>query len=181
MISERLYRVLLLAYPREHRREYGEPMVQLFRDQMRRDGGGFRALVVWVQMIFDLVRSVARERKEEAMFESVTAKKALARSGIFLFRSFLGAIMLYLVTALVVLTAGLVSLLTGWYPFAIEAGPLGFLGYTMHIDNNTNYDVLIEPNLLGFFFLVVVAGLLIRVGPAFRALQSSLKSWGGLS
>ena len=27
MISERLYRVLLLAYPREHRREYGEPMV----------------------------------------------------------------------------------------------------------------------------------------------------------
>ena len=52
--------------------------------------------------------------------------------------------MLYLVTALVVLTAGLVSLLTGWYPFAIETGPLGFLGYTMHIDNNTNYDVLIR-------------------------------------
>ena len=78
MISERLYRVLLLAYPREHRREYGEPMVQLFRDRMRRDGGGFRALVVWVQMIFDLVRSVARERKEEAMFDSLV--KSLCRS-----------------------------------------------------------------------------------------------------
>ena len=35
MISERLYRALLLVYPSEHRREYGEPMVQLFRDRMR--------------------------------------------------------------------------------------------------------------------------------------------------
>ena len=32
MISERVYRALLLAYPSEHRREYGEPMAQLFAD-----------------------------------------------------------------------------------------------------------------------------------------------------
>ncbi len=32
MISEKLYRALLVVYPSEHRREYGEPMVQLFRD-----------------------------------------------------------------------------------------------------------------------------------------------------
>ena len=65
MVSEKVYRALLRAYPSEHRREYGEPMVQLFRDRMRRDGGGLRTLVVWMQMFFDLVRSVFRERREE--------------------------------------------------------------------------------------------------------------------
>ena len=64
MLSERMYRALLWAYPRQHRREYGEPMVQLFRDRMRRDGGGVRTLVVWVQMVFDLVGSAFKERKQ---------------------------------------------------------------------------------------------------------------------
>jgi hypothetical protein len=31
-LSERLYGILLLAYPRPFRREYGEPMMQLFGD-----------------------------------------------------------------------------------------------------------------------------------------------------
>ena len=64
MLSERVYRWLLVVYPREHRREYGELMVQLFRDRMRRDGGGFRGLVVWMQMIFDLVGAAFKEHKE---------------------------------------------------------------------------------------------------------------------
>ena len=46
MLSERLYRALLLVYPKEHRREYGELMVQLFRDRMRYEGGGLRDLIV---------------------------------------------------------------------------------------------------------------------------------------
>ncbi len=64
MLCERVYRWLLVAYPREHRREYAELMVQLFRDRMRRDGGGFRALTVWVQMIFDLVVAAFKQHKE---------------------------------------------------------------------------------------------------------------------
>ncbi len=64
MVSEKVYRVLLRAYPGEHRREYGELMVQLFRDRMRRDGGGLRTLVVWIQMFFDLTRSAFTERME---------------------------------------------------------------------------------------------------------------------
>ena len=66
MLSERVYRRLLLVYPREHRREYEEPMVQLFRDRMRRDGGGFRGTVVWTQMMFDLVGAAFKEHKEGA-------------------------------------------------------------------------------------------------------------------
>ena len=64
MLSERVYRWLLFAYPREHRREYGEPMVQLFLDRMRRDGSGFRALAVWLHMLFDLIGSAFEEHKE---------------------------------------------------------------------------------------------------------------------
>ena len=65
MISERVYRKLLAVYPKEHRQEYGELMVQLFRDRMRRDGSGFRGMVVWTQMIFDLAVSAFEEHKEE--------------------------------------------------------------------------------------------------------------------
>ena len=64
MLSEKLYRALLVAYPREHRREYGELMVQLFRDRMRRDGGGLGVLKVWLAMIVDLVTSALKEHSK---------------------------------------------------------------------------------------------------------------------
>ncbi len=63
MISEKVYRALLAVYPREHRREYGELMVQLFRDRMRHDGGGYRGLIVWAQMMRDLFVSAYEEHK----------------------------------------------------------------------------------------------------------------------
>lgn len=63
MISERLYRALLWIYPKEHRREYGELMVQLFRDRMRHDGRGFGGLIVWAQMIRDLFVSALEEHR----------------------------------------------------------------------------------------------------------------------
>ena len=71
MLSEKLYRALLVAYPREHRREYGELMVQLFRDRMRRDGGGLGVLKVWPAMIVDLVTSAMKEHSSGG---SVTAR-----------------------------------------------------------------------------------------------------------
>ena len=67
MFPERVYRWLLVVYLREHRREYGELMVQLFRDRMRSDGNGFRGLVVCIEMIFDLVRAAFKEHKEEGV------------------------------------------------------------------------------------------------------------------
>ena len=66
MFSEWVYRRLLVFYPREHRREYEEPMAQLFRDRMRRDGGGLRGLAVWTHMTFDLVGAAFKEHKEGA-------------------------------------------------------------------------------------------------------------------
>ena len=66
MFAEWVYRRMLLVYPREHRREYEEPMVQLFRDRMRSEGGGFGWLIVWTQMMFDLVGAAFKEHKEGA-------------------------------------------------------------------------------------------------------------------
>ena len=100
------------------------------------------------------------------MLERAMIKKAVARSAGFLLRSLIGALVIYLVITAVVLSAGLVSLLTGWYPFAIESGPLGFLGYTMVIDNKTNFHVSSEISWYGVLVLVVAAGILIRVWSA---------------
>lgn len=66
-VSERVYRTLLVAYPADHRHTYGEPMVQLFRDRMRRDGGGHRTFLVWFVVGFDLLSSAFKERLETIM------------------------------------------------------------------------------------------------------------------
>ena len=62
MVSETVYRTLLVAYPRDFRDEYGELMVQFFRDRMRWDGRGVRGLILWMQLIFDLAASAFKER-----------------------------------------------------------------------------------------------------------------------
>ena len=66
-LSERVYRVLLVAYPLKHRRRYGEPMALLFRDRLRRDGGGLGTMGLWGHVGFDLARSAFTERMEITM------------------------------------------------------------------------------------------------------------------
>ena len=63
-MSEWVYRMLLVLYPSEHRREYEEQMVQLFGDRMRRDGGGYRTAIVWFDILSDLIRSALNEHLE---------------------------------------------------------------------------------------------------------------------
>lgn len=63
--SERVYRVLLLAYPREFRRDRGSEMAQLFGDLCReeqRRGGAIGLLMVWVRTAPDLVATAFAER-----------------------------------------------------------------------------------------------------------------------
>jgi hypothetical protein len=63
--SERVYRVLLLAYPREFRRDCGTEMVQAFgdlcREEMRR-GGALGLVRVWARTLPDLVATAFAER-----------------------------------------------------------------------------------------------------------------------
>ncbi|HEY6629369.1 MAG TPA: hypothetical protein VI193_10335 [Acidimicrobiia bacterium] len=64
---ERIYRSLLILYPEAHRREYGEPMVQLMRDRFRDEGGGMGTVRLWGQIAGDLVRTALSERTEMTM------------------------------------------------------------------------------------------------------------------
>lgn len=60
----RLYRLLLKLYPKAHRREYGSPMEQLFRDRCRDalDRAGLRGMAgLWRRVIADLIVTVPSE------------------------------------------------------------------------------------------------------------------------
>ena len=63
--SERVYRALLLAYPREFRREYGPQMEQAFGDLYReaRERGGRSGIAhLWVLAVSDLARTAVAQR-----------------------------------------------------------------------------------------------------------------------
>ena len=176
MISERVYRALLVLYPAEYRHEYEEPMVQLFRDRMRRDGGGFRTALVWMRMVFDLVGSAFAERTESVMLASATAKRAAVRSGEFLLWSLVGAIGFYMVTTLAVVIASIVSVKTGFLTFTMASG--FFLMYqpdnTFVIHDRTKFSF--EFDLIHFLVLVIAAGLLTGTALAMRSLRMPLRS-----
>ena len=56
-LSERIYRKMLRLYPEAHRREFGEPMAQLFRDQCRDawgDGSYGGLAKLWLNTLPDL-------------------------------------------------------------------------------------------------------------------------------
>ena len=62
MSAERIYRLLLHAYPRHFRSEYGREMVLLFRDQCRESDA--RTLGFWAAVICDIARSAPALRVE---------------------------------------------------------------------------------------------------------------------
>jgi capsular polysaccharide biosynthesis protein len=65
VFSRRVYRLLLAAYPRAHRKEYGGPMEQLFRDQCRDAWQRRRiwgVLGLWLRVLPDLLKTAIWER-----------------------------------------------------------------------------------------------------------------------
>lgn len=63
--SQRVYRALLLVYPREFRREYGPQMEQAFGDLYRQacERGGRRGIgLLWALTISDLARTAVEQR-----------------------------------------------------------------------------------------------------------------------
>ena len=65
MNSERVYGILLKFYPVSYRREYGEPMAQCFRDQLREaDSAGKRA-GFWRRTLADWARTVPARHWEQ--------------------------------------------------------------------------------------------------------------------
>jgi hypothetical protein len=71
-VSQRLFHLLLFAYPREFRHEYGPQMTQLFRDcyrdQTNQSATGL--WVLWLHTVSDLFVSAPREHLERLRRES---------------------------------------------------------------------------------------------------------------
>ena len=57
-LSERIYRILLKAYPNRYLCRYGEPMTQLFSDQLQRASGAGPLVLLWLRTMGDLSRTV---------------------------------------------------------------------------------------------------------------------------
>ncbi len=87
MNAERIYRMLLRAYPPAFRAEYGREMVLVFRDQCR--DSDVRTLGFWMRVFSDIVRSAPTLRAEATRTVEVIMKLAaiptvlLAAFGIF--------------------------------------------------------------------------------------------------
>src|SRR4029079_14873344 len=68
--SQRIYRSLLLVYPRAFRQVYGADMVQVFGDRLRgeRQRNGRRAsLRTWFLTLLDLFKTAPLQRMEKKM------------------------------------------------------------------------------------------------------------------
>ena len=64
--SERIYRLFLTLYPREHRRHYEELMVTHFRDQLKEARRERAVLHLWLRTLIDVVTTVPLEHMQSA-------------------------------------------------------------------------------------------------------------------
>ena len=74
MSAERIYRLLLRAYPPDFRAEYGREMMLLFRDQCRESD--VRTVGFWARVFWDVVRSAPALRAEATRTVEVIMKLA---------------------------------------------------------------------------------------------------------
>jgi hypothetical protein len=82
--SQRVYRVLLLAYPTEFRNAFRDEMIQTFSDCYRAKGGeGVGGILrLWVHTLVDLLVSVVKEHSEsEGSFMNNLRKDVMAIVG----------------------------------------------------------------------------------------------------
>ena len=69
-VSERLYRALLAAYPKEFRRAHGREMAQVFRCMCHEEvvSGGRGGLTrLWARTLWDLLATALAERIKQAL------------------------------------------------------------------------------------------------------------------
>jgi hypothetical protein len=81
-LSVAIYRGLVRAYPRDFRRDFGEAMVQVFRDACRRasqDGDSLALLSFWGRTLWDYIKSVIEENVKGGT--SMTREKFYKLSG----------------------------------------------------------------------------------------------------
>lgn len=76
VLAERVYRALLVAYPKDFRRSHGTEMVQLFKNLSRSEleRGGIGGLIgLWLRTLLELVETAVRERTRKGSLMSLAA------------------------------------------------------------------------------------------------------------
>lgn len=82
-LSDRLYNILLLAYPASFRRAYGFHLAQVFRDDCRetlQQAGPEGLLFLWLNVLFDLAKSALTEHIWEIFH--MPSEKVVRNSGL---------------------------------------------------------------------------------------------------
>src|SRR6185503_13960819 len=135
-VSPRVYRLLLLAYPADFRREYGSQMTQVFRDccrQQVQQAGTLGLLRVWFQALRDLVQTVPYEHLDNFGKEN-SVMNNLRRD---------------LVAAVVCFAIVLMAFLTLRYARANQVGSLLLFGYAL--------DAIVVTGLIGNLIVFILA------------------------
>jgi hypothetical protein len=156
--SDHVYRVLLLAYPKEYRREYGPQMEQAFRDLRRealRRGGGIGLARLWVRVGLDLASSAVVERSED---KEIATRDHMYRPAV----GFALAAALILVTVGVLGGEGDPEVMSLWVlPLII----IGAIAYTVTNTHSTAYRWAIRVALAAAFILFWMVGGVGVLGP----------------
>ena len=95
-----IYSILLFAYPREFRREYGSQMVRLLLDCQRDARTAPARTRIWLRTLFDLVRTAPREHLEKIRKENKFMRNL--RTDLFA----IGGCVLIIIAALLLLNYG---------------------------------------------------------------------------
>ena len=111
-LSGTLYQRLLVAYPRAHRREYGQPMAQLFRDQCRdawRGDRGWGLTWLWLRVLPDLVKTSVLEHistlnERKTMLERIGMLLRPRSAPRFIFRAVFAGVFTFVVGASTLIT-----------------------------------------------------------------------------
>jgi capsular polysaccharide biosynthesis protein len=113
-LSGKLFRRLLAAYPKAHRRDYGPAMAQLFRDQCRDAWGrgrGWGLIRLWLRVVPDLVKTSVLEhistiKERKVMLERISTLLRPRSAPVFVFLAVFAVVFL-----LVVVTSTLITFL----------------------------------------------------------------------
>src|SRR5215211_6857776 len=83
--SDWLYRLLLHAYPRDFRREYGSQMAQVFHDccrEAQHRSGVPGVIALWIATFIDLITTALTERISERRRLAMSSKHLIRWSGL---------------------------------------------------------------------------------------------------
>lgn len=114
--AERIYRLLLHAYPPDFRAEYGREMVLLFRDQCRESDR--RSFGFWARVFWDIARSAPALRMESWRQNTQTMEVIMKLTAIL--TVLLGV--LGIANAVVEWVAGSTGAIDGTYVLAVVLG-----------------------------------------------------------